>query len=269
MTLLIDILKERFPDMKRSSLLQLLSQERVSYEGFIITAPQRVITKPSQVDVGPRLQFLHKNVKILFSDNNLIVVEKPAGLLSVETDTSLRQSLHAVLKEEYHPHLIYVVHRLDRDVSGIMLYAKNQKAFASLKKQLTERSLKREYGALVSGLMQEESGTWESYLVEDLNLNVRSTNYGGELARTHYNVIRRGSKSTLLKIELDTGRKHQIRVHCKEAGHPLMGDKRYEGYEADRLMLHATKLTFIHPTTEKKMFFTRPLPESFNIWLGK
>ena len=74
MTLLIDILKERFPDMKRSSLLQLLSQERVSYEGFIITAPQRVITKPSQVDVGPRLQFLHTNVKILFSDNKLIVV---------------------------------------------------------------------------------------------------------------------------------------------------------------------------------------------------
>ncbi|MEI6531876.1 MAG: RluA family pseudouridine synthase, partial [Chlamydiota bacterium] len=196
-------------------------------------------------------------------------VEKPAGLLSVETETSLRQSLHAVLKEEYHPHLIYVVHRLDRDVSGIMLYAKNQRAFASLKKQLAERSLKREYGALVSGVMEEESGTWESYLVEDLNLNVRSTNHGGELARTHFRVVKQGKKATLLKIDLDTGRKHQIRVHCKEAGHPLIGDKRYEGYDADRLMLHATKLTFVHPATEKKMVFTRPLPEIFTTWLGK
>lgn len=254
--------------MKRSGLLQLLSQERVSYDGFVVTAPHKVIQKEAKVEIGPRLQFMRKDVKVLFNDDNLVVVEKPAGLLSVETETSFRKSLHAVLKEEFRPHLVYVVHRLDRDVSGVMLYAKNQKSFASLKKQLAERTLKREYGALVSGVMEEKEGTWETYLVEDTHLNVRSS-YTGELARTHYKVLKRGKKATLLKIDLDTGRKHQIRVHCKEAGHPLVGDKRYGGHPSDRLMLHATRLTFVHPVTGKTMVFTRPLPEVFTTWLGK
>lgn len=254
--------------MNRSGLLQLLRQERVSYNGFVITKPQTVITKKQNVDVLPRLQFLRKDVKVLFSDNYLVVVEKPIDLLSVETDTSFRKSLHSVLKEAYKPALLYVVHRLDREVSGVMVFAKNQTAFASLKKQLAERSLKREYAALVSGRMEDAQGTWESYLVEDDFLNVKSRP-GGDLARTHYKVLQRGKKVTLLKIDLDTGKKHQIRVHCKEAGYPVVGDERYGGLPAEQLMLHSTKLTFVHPITGKKMTFFRPLPEIFHAWLDK
>lgn len=254
--------------MKRSGLLQLLAQERVSYNGFVVTKPKKVIAKPSRVDVAPKAQFLRKDVKVLYSDDHLVVVEKPADLLSVETETSYKKSLHAVLKETYRPSLIYVVHRLDREVSGVMVFAKNQKTFASLKKQLAERSLKREYGVLVGGQVEVKSGTWESFLVEDDNLNVKSRSTG-ELARTHFTVMQRGKKASLLKIDLDTGRKHQIRVHCKESGHPVIGDKRYGGLYADRLMLHSTKLTFVHPITGKTMVFYRPLPEIFSSWLDK
>jgi 23S rRNA pseudouridine1911/1915/1917 synthase len=266
--LLIDILQKRFPDMKKSGLLQLLSQERVSYNDIVVTNPKKEITKESLLEVAPRAQFLRKNVKVLFSDDYLVVVEKPSDLLSVETDTSYRRSLHSVLKDEYHPSVIYVVHRLDREVSGVMVFAKNQKTFQALKKQLEERTLKRQYGALVAGKIEIKSGTWESYLVEDDYLNVKSRS-SGELARTHFTLLQAGKKASLLKIDLDTGRKHQIRVHCQESGHPIIGDKRYGGPYCDRLMLHSVGLTFVHPATGKTMSFFRPLPEVFSAWLDK
>ena len=254
--------------MTRSSLLQLLRQERVSYEGFVITDPKAQIADLKALQIAPRYRFLKGGVKVVYEDEAILVVEKPAGLLTVETERSVQKSLHSILKMVYRPSPIFVVHRLDRESSGLLVFSKTRTALAPLKKALEKREIKREYAAIVSGNLPAKKGSWESYLAEDTNYHVKTVSQG-ELAKTHYTVMKKGRKTSLLKVDLDTGRKHQIRVHTSEAGHPILGDKRYGGNPAQRMMLHATKLIFNHPLTGKLLSFYRPMPEVFRVWSAK
>ena len=146
-----------------------------------------------------------------------------------------------------------------------MLFAKTEKARDGLKKQFELHSIQREYIALVQGCVESKSGTWKSALVEDDFYYVRSRE-GGKMAITHYQVERSNSRCTLLRVTLETGRKNQIRVHCSEAGHPVVGDKKYGATEhfLGRLGLHARLLGFTHPVTGKSMRFEVATPEFFS-----
>jgi 23S rRNA pseudouridine1911/1915/1917 synthase len=207
-------------------------------------------------------------VKILFEDEHLIVLEKPEGLLSVATDFDNTSSLHSILKQRFHKQRVFPVHRLDRETSGVIVFAYTDSARKRLKEQFEQHSVKKTYYAIVEGRPSESKGTWESYLEEDERYFVSSAQMpgSGKLAITHYETVSVKSEMTLLRLHPVTGKKHQLRVHCKEAGLPIVGDQRYGTGKnpIQRLCLHAQKLSFTHPFSQKKMSFEIPLPASFS-----
>jgi 23S rRNA pseudouridine1911/1915/1917 synthase len=166
----------------------------------------------------------------------------------------------------------FVVHRLDRGVSGLMLFAKNRDVAQQLQELFRTRAISRTYLAVVSGTMENASGTFQSHLATAENLDRFSTANGreGELAVTHYRVLKQLPDVALVEVKLETGRRNQIRVHFAEAGHPVLGDERYGGANArrapwseHRLALHAERLDFVHPQTRKKLALRSPLPKEF------
>ena len=196
------------------------------------------------------------------------MVYKPEGLLSVATDSDLTISAHEILKRRTDGRMVYPVQRLDRETSGIMVFAYSEKARDGLKKLFHDHTIDREYSAIVEGVLKEKKGSWESYLKEDNNYVVKSTSSPeqGKWSVTHYEVLAETKTHSLMRFRLETGRKNQIRVHCKEAGHPIAGDKKYGAATnpASRLCLHACKLGFVHPVTELPLLFEVPLPEAFH-----
>jgi 23S rRNA pseudouridine1911/1915/1917 synthase len=161
-----------------------------------------------------------------------------------------------------------VVHRLDKDTSGIMLFAKNEKMKATLQENWKEIVTERMYTALVEGNVKKQSGTITSWLTESKTFKMYSSSFdnGGKQAITHYKKIRGNKNYSLLEVMLETGRKNQIRVHMEEIGHPIVGDKKYgaHGNPLKRVGLHATTLVFKHPVTGKQMKFTSKVPKKFN-----
>lgn len=197
-----------------------------------------------------------KDLLILFSDKDLVVVEKPVGLLSVATDFQ-DYSVHTLLKQANPGRRVYPVHRLDRDVGGVMVFALSTRARDHLKTQFEKRTIEREYRALIEGHLEVAAGKWEAPLWEDPRFHVHVKPYG-KTACTHFKVLKKTRHQTLLSLKLETGRKNQIRVHCAHAGHPLVGDLKY-GAETNpygRLCLHAHSLGFVHPVYNKKMRYT-------------
>jgi 23S rRNA pseudouridine1911/1915/1917 synthase len=165
---------------------------------------------------------------------------------------------------------IYVVHRLDQETSGLLLFAFSENAFHILKEDLKERKISRKYLAVVEGKIEKE-GFWENLLEEDANLRMRVVTHGGERAKTFFRPIEVGPFRTLIECTLETGRKNQIRVQAAHVNHPIVGDKKYGMVEtnAPRLCLHATKLSFVHPITKKPMLFEIPPPQIFYSLLRK
>lgn len=218
---------------------------------------------PGQViTVGAKPKFAEEKFKIFYEDDQIVVIDKPEGLLSVSTLQETRHTAHAVLKR-HAEQLVYPVQRLDRDTSGVMVFAYTQEARHHLKNQLEVHSVEREYRALIEGIMNPTRGTLKSYLVEDGNFFVHTDkSETGKLAITHYEMLERRGKFSLLKLKLETGRKNQIRVQLSEAGFPIVGDRKYgpEFKKSKRLHLHAYKLGFQHPTLNKWMEFTSPTP---------
>ena len=188
-------------------------------------------------------------------------------MLSVATAFDKTNTAHSVLKAQFKPRQVYVVHRLDQDTSGVMLFALKENCFEAMKKIFEKHDIDRVYYAIVEGNLDSSSGTWQSYLYEDANYHVHSTTSAqtGELAITHYEVKAANKHYSLLELKLETGRKNQIRVHCQQAGNPVVGDKKYGATKnpLKRLGLHAYMLAFVHPSTHKKKIFTSPLPEVF------
>ena len=185
-------------------------------------------------------------------------------MLSVATDKDDGfESVHSILKE-YCGKKVFPVQRLDRETSGVMMFALSEPARKVLQRQFKEHSITREYRAIVEGVVQEDKGTWRSHLKEDKAFFVRA-NPSGVLAITHYKVLTRSPSHTQLKIHLETGKKNQVRVHCSEAGFPIVGDRRYgaSSNPLKRLGLHAHLLGFVHPSTNNKMCFKSPLPPKF------
>lgn len=260
---LLEVLKLLAPESSKNTLRSWIEKGRVTIEGKEVQKASTIVKTGEVVAVGKKVNFISKEIKIFYEDEHLIVIEKPAGLLSVMTDTDEKNNAHWVLKRRFHSQRVYPVHRLDRETSGVMIFAYSTQAREGLKAQFMQHSITREYTAVVQGKLEPEEGTWKSYLREDKNYYVKSGPQG-QLAITHYKVIKQNKQYSLLSLQLETGRKNQIRVHASEAGFPILGDIKYGTSKRDRMYLHASLLAFDHPVKRKRLSFESKPPESFN-----
>ncbi|MFH1019315.1 MAG: RluA family pseudouridine synthase [Pseudomonadota bacterium] len=218
-----------------------------------------------------------RGLPILHEDQDILVVEKPAGLLTIGTDREKSRTAHYLLNDYVRKgdpksrHRVYVVHRLDKDTSGLLLFAKSEQAKQYLQEHWEDTD--KHYLAIVHGRLTPKEGTITSYLAENAAQKVYSTPdpAKGKLSHTAYKVLRESKGLSLVDIHLLTGRKHQIRVHFAEKGHPVAGDKKYGNTPlvCRRLALHARSLSFIHPHSGKEMRFEIGMPEEFARLLGK
>jgi RluA family pseudouridine synthase len=212
-----------------------------------------------------------RRVQIIFEDKDIIVVDKPEGLLTIATDQEKVRTLYAYLyehvKRKKPPEMLFIVHRLDREASGLLVFAKSEVAKRHLQDQFKEHSAGRTYVAITEGQMAHNEQTIESYLTENRMHRCYSTRdrTKGKRAVTHVRVLKRSQNLTLAEVQLETGRKHQIRVHLAEQGHPIVGDRAYGSRTnpARRLALHAAKLAFKHPRSGKLLEFASRPPASF------
>ncbi len=214
---------------------------------------------------------------ILHEDKELLVVVKPPGLLSIGTDREKHRTAHYLLNDYVRKgdpksrNRVYVVHRLDQDTSGILLFAKNERAKTFL--QGNWENTDKHYLAIVHGPLTPKEGRISTYLVENTAQNVYSTPdpAKGKLSHTEYKVREETQAFSLVDIQLVTGRKHQIRVHFAEKGHPVAGDKKYgtRSPSFNRLALHARSISFVHPFNGRQMTFDTGMPEDFVRLMGK
>lgn len=270
---LLDALAAMYPESSRTTLRQMLQTGRVRVNGEIEKNARRALEEDDTVDVADKA--VHRNLPeglaILHEDNDVIVVLKANGLLTVATererDTTAQAYLNVYLGQKKGEERIQVVHRLDRETSGVLVFAKNAYAREQLKEQFAAHTVDRVYIALVEGAMDPEEGTFRSFLRERRDLKMESVDEhpDAKYAVTHYRTIETNGRYSMLEVTLETGRKNQIRAHLSEAGHPVLGDRMY-GSEINpigRLGLHAKLLGFDHPVTRKHMVFTAPVPKAF------
>jgi 23S rRNA pseudouridine1911/1915/1917 synthase len=209
---------------------------------------------------------------IVFEDDSVVVADKPAGLLTMATDKERTRTLYATLRSYMNakrpPQKLFIVHRLDREASGLLVFAKSVEAKERLQNQFKDHSAGRTYVAVVEGRVLPDKFTIRSFLAENRAMNVYSTPNSriGKPAVTHVRVLKRKAKSTLLEVQLETGRKHQIRVHLAERGHPIIGDRNYgTGINPiKRMALHGASLEFVHPRTGERVRFESPYPNMFD-----
>jgi tRNA pseudouridine32 synthase/23S rRNA pseudouridine746 synthase/23S rRNA pseudouridine1911/1915/1917 synthase len=218
-----------------------------------------------------------KGIDLLYEDKDIIVVEKPCGLLTMGTDRDKSRTVHTILNEYVRKgdprsrNRVYIVHRLDRDTSGILLFARSEAAKLFLQEQWQDTE--KRYLAVVHGRLPAKQGTISSYLAENSAFSVYSTSdpAKGKLSHTAYKVLKETNGFSLLEIKLLTGRKHQIRVHLSEQGHPVVGDTKYgKGNDvSSNLALHAVSLSFRHPVSGKRLTFETGMPDRFIRLVGK
>lgn len=272
---LMQFLQLMFPAQSRNSVKSLLKHGQVQLNGIITTQFDEEVKPGASVQVNlsrPFVSFQHPRLKIVYEDDDVIVVNKGYGLLSVGTDRKQKDiTAYSALKDyvkRVHPsNKIFIVHRLDRDTSGLMMFAKNINAQETMRHNWNNMVLERTYVAVLEGVMKEDSGVIRSRLAENSQYEVYTTHVPGEgkLAVTRYKVLARGNGYTLAEFSLDTGRKNQIRVHAKDLGHPIVGDRKYGAKSSPiaRLALHARSLRFVHPVTRRDMRFELPVPTRF------
>ena len=220
--------------------------------------------------------FYNRRLKLVYEDDDIIVVSKGYGLLSMGTDKIKEGTAYSILREylkwQDPRNKLFIVHRLDRDTSGLMVFAKSQEAKDKLQHNWNNMVIARKYLAVVEGRPESEEGEVRSYLAENSRFEVYSTDKPeeGQLAVTRYRTLRSRNGYSLMEVSLDTGRKNQIRVHMKDLGHPIAGDRRYGAKSSPihRMALHAQTLRFIHPMTRKDMNFSTPVPASFARMVG-
>ena len=216
-------------------------------------------------------QLLNKYVKIVYEDKDLVVIEKSEGILSMPATAkqySAKQVLDEYFQKRHFKCTAHTVHRLDRETSGLMMYAKNLEIAKILEDNWHDIVFDRRYVAVVSGEMEREGGTIESWLKDNKAFITYSSDTdpgGGKFSVTHYHTLQTSPRCSLVELKLETGRKNQIRVHMLDIGHPVLGDKKYgDGNDPiGRLCLHAYRLDFYHPRTGEVMNFETPFPRDF------
>lgn len=274
---LLEFVGEVAKDSTRTDLKSWLKHGQIMLNGDVTTAFDAPVKPGDEVKVNfsrPFVRLKHPRLKLLYEDDHVIVVEKGYGLLSVGIPNASKKKIESAydilrdyLKKKDPRNKLFVVHRLDRDTSGVMMFAKTEEAQETLRHNWNNFVLERLYVALLEGFVKEEQGTVKSRLTENSQYMVYSTDNEneGRLAVTRYKVAGRGHGLSLVEFTLDTGRKNQIRVHASEMGHPIMGDRKYGAKQSrlNRLCLHAKTLRFAHPVTRKDMYFESPVPAGF------
>lgn len=273
-TTLLPFLIASMPHRNRTTVKELLKHNQVAVNGMAVTQHNAEITPADRVSVNLTREFKsfrNRRVKLVHEDADVMVIEKGYGLLSMGTDRVSEGTAYSIMRDwvkwQDPRNKVFIVHRLDRDTSGLMMFAKNEQAKETMQHNWNNMVISRKYVCVVEGYVENDEGEIRSLLAENSKHEVYSTKdpKAGKLAVTRYRVLKRGYGHTIVEVSLETGRKNQIRVHMKELGHPIAGDRRY-GAKASiihRLALHAQTLRFVHPVTRKDMNFTTPIPGSF------
>ena len=269
-----------FPQSTKTKLRKMLTGGRVLVNGIPVYKAKELLFSGDEVQIINHADAIKKSpppkpkkqlskLKILFEDDFILVVEKPAGLLSVATDKLENDTLHSrcvdYVKHQSERAWCHIVHRLDRDTSGVMVFAKNHKIKEKLHTQFAQRDVERVYHALVEGGPEKSEGMDSSWLVEDKHLHVKrvqSTYKGSKESITHWRVEDRDEFVSLIEIKIETGRRHQIRMAMQFLGCPIVGDTVYGATTnpLNRICLHATSLGFLHPSSDKFVLYDSNVP---------
>jgi 23S rRNA pseudouridine1911/1915/1917 synthase len=288
----MDFLIAKMGGMAKSSVKQLLGQRRVKVGNAVQTRHDFPLHPGDVVTVSSgrgNSQLTHPKLRIVYEDDDLIVVNKQPGLLTVaatpgSSETTAFSILRAYVKKQNARAGIYVVHRLDRETSGLLVFARSEELQHYMREYWRDLVTDRTYIALAEGILEPREGKITTWLTEDKrNAVVYSSpvDDGGDIAITNYKVLKTSKHDVgannsqlstvnyqLVELHLETGRTNQIRVHLASKGCPVVGDRKYghgnESSPVDRLCLHAKVLEFIHPVTEKKVRFESPVPKEFN-----
>ncbi|MBQ5403139.1 MAG: RluA family pseudouridine synthase [Bacteroidales bacterium] len=274
---LLDFLLEKITDRSKTKVREILKGGRVVANGMATTAFDYPLKKGDEIRILPKVKLMQQggisnsNLDILYEDYDVIVINKKEGLLSVGTVADKENTAYHIVnvhvKKEGRNRHIYVVHRLDRKTSGVMMFAKSMAARDFFRNNWNQVVVERSYYAVVEGTPAYKKDTIKSYLTEDKMLKIHSSfiNNGGQYAVTNYEVLSSNGEYSLVKCNLDTGRKNQIRVQMSSIGNPVAGDAKYEAKTnpLKRVCLHAATLQFIHPKTRKLLKFEVPVPSGF------
>ena len=273
-TELMKFLIEKFPEKSRTTIKSMLAHKQITVGDMVTTKfdlplkrGQMVFLNKKKSDEKPRF----RGLRIVHEDADIIVIDKASGMLSMASETEKTKTAYSILSDyvkKFDPkNLIFIVHRLDRDTSGLMLFAKSKKVQEILQKDWNESIIERSYLAVVEGTVEKTEGTIVSWLKENKAMVMYSSNIpeDGQKAITHYKVLKTGKQFSLLEVKLETGRKNQIRVHMKDLGYPITGDKKYGSKlnPIGQMGLHARVLAFKHPGTGKILRFDTPIPLKF------
>ena len=272
--LLLDFLLKNMSEKSRNSVKSLLKHGQIIVNGKVITRFDYSLKSGDKIIVGNHRSIVEKNIpqlRILYEDDDIIVIDKEAGLLTITTGSGIDTTAVSLLKDyvqKLSPYnKIYTVHRLDQLTSGVLVFAKNSEAQHRLRDNWRDMVTKRTYVAVVEGKMDETEGKISSWLTENKKnymMYSSSVDNGGKLAITKYKVLQTADQFSLLELELETGRKNQIRVHLKDLGHPIVGDRKYgSSTSIGRIALHARVLEFYHPMSGEIMHFETPVPNLF------
>lgn len=277
---LMEFISLRRPDTKRTDIKKWLKFGHITVGGNVTSQFNAPVAPGATVSFNasrPWPVFHHPRIKLIYEDDDVMVIHKGYGLLSVPTESHRKEAnayeiMRNYIKEQNPRNKLFIVHRLDRDTSGLMMFAKSQEAQDVLRHNWNNIILERLYVAVLEGYLKEDKGFVKSRLTENSQFVVYSTDNPeeGRVAVTHYEVLARGNGYTLAQFSLDTGRKNQIRVHAHDMGHPIAGDRKYGAQTSPihRLALHAQTLRFAHPITRKDMNFQSPIPPQFSSVVG-
>lgn len=279
-TTLLPFILSAMSGISRNKAKAILAGGSVLINNKVQTRHDLPLTAGTVVEVRrhkPAEQLKNKFVKIVYEDPYIIVVEKSVGILSMATNHhafSVKSVLDEYLRRSKQKCTAHVVHRLDRDTSGLLVYAKTLQAEQILEHNWHEIVTDRRYVALVSGSLPQEAGTVESWLKDNkayFTLSYDEDPGGGKWAVTHYRQLRTDGVHSIVELKLETGRKNQIRVHLQSLGHPVCGDIKYGNGDnpIGRLALHAYRLNFYHPMTSEPLRFETPLPRKFLLSIKK
>ena len=269
-----------FPQSTKTKLRKMLTGGRVLVNGIPVYKAKELLFNGDEIEIINHTDAIKKSpppkpkkqlskLKIIFEDDFILVVEKPAGLLSVATDKLENDTLHSrcvdYVKHQYERAWCHIVHRLDRDTSGVMVFAKNHEIKEGLQTQFAQRDVERVYHALVEGGPEKSEGIDSSWLVEDKHLHVKrvkSTFKGSKESITHWRVEDRDEFVSLIEIKIETGRRHQIRMAMQFLGCPIVGDTVHGATTnpLNRICLHATALGFSHPSSNKFVLYDSNIP---------
>lgn len=259
-------LRKTLSNISKNSVKNILHNDKVYVNNNLITKYDYIVKKGDIVEIKEKIK---NDIEIIYEDKYIIVVNKPSGLLTISTNKEKVKTLYHLvmeyLKNKNKNSKIFIIHRLDRDTSGVIMFAKNEKVKHLYQDNWNSLVKKRCYFAITDGKMKKSEGTIKSYLTEKNGFVYSTNEKNGKLSITEYKVLKEKNNLSLLDINIRTGRKNQIRVHMSENKTPILGDIKYgsKSKVINRLALHAYKLELINPITKKLVTFESEIPKEF------